>query len=115
MWRCQACGAYWPCQPARLALLIEYRHDRTALLIYLGGLMVEAGEQLGHATGRHERFLGWARVRGGTMFHVNHEPGAQSTPPTRSPCRPGAVAGTPAARAAGRPGDPVDGSRAGRA
>ncbi|MEW2382535.1 flavin reductase family protein [Micromonospora sp. NPDC047707] len=83
LWRCRACGAHWPCQPARLALLAEYRHDRPALLIYLGTLMAEASAQLaqlnGHAppTGLHERFLGWARARDGRMFHVNHEPGAE--------------------------------------
>ncbi|MET8362465.1 flavin reductase family protein [Micromonospora sp. NPDC005252] len=81
LWRCRGCGAPWPCQPARLALLADYRHDRTALLVYLGTLMVEAGDQLARLNGRpadlHERFLGWARGRGGTMFHVNHEPGAE--------------------------------------
>ena len=69
LWLCRNCGAAWPCQPARLALLVEYRHDRTALLIYLGVLMAEAAEQLGqlneHAVpdNLHERFLAWARVR----------------------------------------------------
>ncbi|WP_230689153.1 flavin reductase family protein [Micromonospora sp. WMMD558] len=62
---------------------MEYRHDRPALLIYLGTLMAEASAHLaqlnGHAppTGLHERFLGWARARDGRMFHVNHEPGAE--------------------------------------
>ncbi|GLZ56467.1 flavin reductase family protein [Micromonospora sp. NBRC 107095] len=81
LWRCRGCGAPWPCQPARLALLAEYRHDRVGLLVYLGALMAEAGAQLTRLHGRpadlHERFLGWARGRGGTMFHVNHEPGAE--------------------------------------
>ncbi|MFI5928686.1 flavin reductase family protein [Micromonospora sp. NPDC051543] len=81
LWRCRGCGAHWPCQPARLALLAEYRDDRTALLFYLGTLMAEAGDQLARLSGRpadlHARFLGWVRGRGGTMFHVNHEPGAE--------------------------------------
>ena len=81
LWRCRGCGALWPCQPARLALLAEYRDDRVGLLVYLATMMAEAGDQLARLDGRpadlHERFLGWARVRGGTMFHVNHEPGAQ--------------------------------------
>nr|WP_091265240.1 flavin reductase family protein [Micromonospora chaiyaphumensis] len=77
LWRCRACGAHWPCQPARLTLLAEYRTDRTALLLYLGRLMAEAGEQLSGGRDLHDRFLGWARGRGGTMFHVNHEPGAE--------------------------------------
>ncbi|WP_433121898.1 flavin reductase family protein [Micromonospora sp. CA-246542] len=81
LWRCRGCGAHWPCQAARLALLAEYRDDRTALLFYLGTLMAEAGDQLARLGGRpadlHARFLGWVRGRGGTMFHVNHEPGAE--------------------------------------
>ncbi|SCG48042.1 hypothetical protein GA0070613_1644 [Micromonospora inositola] len=69
LWRCRGCGAEWPCQPARLSLLVEYRDDRTALLVYLGTLMAEAGAQLpqlnGHAAPENltERFLSWARAR----------------------------------------------------
>ena len=51
LWRCRACGAEWPCQPARLALLVEYRADRTALLVYLSTLMAEAGAQLSQLNG----------------------------------------------------------------
>ncbi|OWU97313.1 hypothetical protein B5D80_31545 [Micromonospora wenchangensis] len=57
------------CQPAKLALLTEYRRDRTGLLVYLGTLMHEATNQLaqlhpGHPPARMtERFLSWARVR----------------------------------------------------
>ncbi|MFI2651874.1 flavin reductase [Micromonospora fulviviridis] len=69
LWRCRSCGAEWPCQPARLSLLVEYRGNRTGLLLYLGGLMTEAGEQLAqlnpdHVPDLHHRFLGWARARG---------------------------------------------------
>ncbi|WP_406043452.1 hypothetical protein OG799_04750 [Micromonospora sp. NBC_00898] len=70
LWRCRACGAEWPCPPARLALLVEYRDDRTALLVYLGTVMHEAGEQLAQLNGHArpadlaDRFLGWARARG---------------------------------------------------
>lgn len=69
LWRCRACGAEWPCQPARLSLLVEYREDRIALLVYLGTLMAEASAQLsqlnGHAAPENlaERFLSWARAR----------------------------------------------------
>ena len=69
LWRCRRCGAEWPCQPARLALLVEYRHDRTALLVYLSTLMAEAGAQLSQLNGSAaaadltERFLSWARAR----------------------------------------------------
>lgn len=69
LWLCRGCGAPWPCQPARLALLVEYRADRTALLIYLSTLMAEAGAQLSQLNGSAvaedltERFLTWARAR----------------------------------------------------
>ncbi len=68
LWRCRNCGAEWPCQPARLALLAEYRHDRTALLLFLGALMTEASGQLHqlHPDRRldlTERFMSWARGR----------------------------------------------------
>ncbi|WP_433386387.1 flavin reductase [Micromonospora sp. KLBMP9576] len=67
-WRCRNCGAEWPCQPARLGLLVEYRGDRTGLLLHLGGLMAEARAQLTQLNPErpldlHERFLGWARAR----------------------------------------------------
>lgn len=68
-WRCRVCGAAWPCSPARLALLGEYRENRTNLLIYLGTLMHEAMTDLAALHGRDapeglaERFLSWARAR----------------------------------------------------
>ncbi|WFE42596.1 flavin reductase [Micromonospora sp. WMMD998] len=69
LWRCRNCAAEWPCQPARLSLLVEYRGDRTALLLHLGTLMAEAAEHLarlnpGHVPDLHHRFLAWARARG---------------------------------------------------
>ncbi|MFF5172571.1 flavin reductase [Micromonospora sp. NPDC000089] len=69
LWRCRGCGAEWPCQPARLALLVEYREDRTALLVHLSTLMAEAGAQLAQLNGQvaperlTDRFLTWARAR----------------------------------------------------
>ena len=51
LWRCRGCGALWPCQPARLALLAEYRDDRVGLLVYLGTMMAEAGDQLARLNG----------------------------------------------------------------
>ncbi|MEU8264569.1 flavin reductase [Micromonospora sp. NPDC048999] len=68
-WRCRVCGAAWPCSPARLALLGEYRENRIGLLIYLGTLMQEARADLAGVTGQvapegmAERFLSWARAR----------------------------------------------------
>lgn len=46
LWLCRRCGAPWPCGPARLSLLVEYRGDRTALLFYLALLMQEATAHL---------------------------------------------------------------------
>ena len=64
-WRCRVCGAAWPCSPARLALLGEYREDRAALLIYLGTLLQEAMTDLADHDGQvlADRFLTWARGR----------------------------------------------------
>ncbi|MEV5820359.1 flavin reductase [Micromonospora haikouensis] len=68
LWRCRRCGAPWPCGPARLSLLVEYRGDRTALLFYLALLMQEATAHLtalnpasppGDLT---NRFLSWVRA-----------------------------------------------------
>ncbi|MEU8375942.1 flavin reductase [Micromonospora sp. NPDC048894] len=68
LWRCRNCGGEWPCQPARLGLLVEYRGNRTGLLVYLATLMTEAERQLTqlHPDRRDEltdRFLTWARAR----------------------------------------------------
>ncbi|MEH0938220.1 flavin reductase [Micromonospora psammae] len=69
-WRCQFCGIAWPCSPAKLRLLAEYRHDRVALTVYLATLQAEAADQLagsGHGTspaGLTDRFVSWARLRG---------------------------------------------------
>jgi hypothetical protein len=70
LWRCRNCGAEWPCQPARLSLLAEYRGNRTALIIYLSALMAEAQHQLAQLNPDRfpeltDRFLTWARARGG--------------------------------------------------
>ncbi|MEU1604419.1 flavin reductase [Micromonospora matsumotoense] len=63
------CGAARPCSPARLALLGEYREDRTALLFYLGTLSGEAMSDLAtlhDGVAPHdltERIVSWARAR----------------------------------------------------
>ncbi|MEW2382499.1 flavin reductase [Micromonospora sp. NPDC047707] len=68
-WRCAACGIAWPCSPAKLRLLGEYRTDRPALLIYLATLQAEAGDDLAALDGTtspidlNDRFISWARVR----------------------------------------------------
>ncbi|WP_080646738.1 flavin reductase [Salinispora arenicola] len=68
LWRCRACGADWPCQPARLALLVEYRGRTSALLTHLGNQLKAASDQLRQLNGRApdglaERFLAWTVVR----------------------------------------------------
>ncbi|MER7891966.1 flavin reductase [Micromonospora sp. NPDC094482] len=66
-WRCAACGIAWPCSPAKLRLLGEYRHDRAALTVYLATLQAEAAEELAALdqapppTDLTSRFLTWAR------------------------------------------------------
>ncbi|KAB1128514.1 flavin reductase [Micromonospora sp. NPDC049060] len=69
-WRCRACGIAWPCSPAKLRLLGEYRHDRAALTVHLATLQVEAAAQLvaldpGVSPAQlADRFVSWARPRG---------------------------------------------------
>ncbi|MET8281853.1 flavin reductase [Micromonospora sp. NPDC005174] len=62
-WRCRVCGAAWPCSPARLALLGEYRENRTGLLVYLATLLDEAAGDLPDSDRLTDRFLSWARAR----------------------------------------------------
>ncbi|MFY1597601.1 flavin reductase [Micromonospora sp. WMMD737] len=68
-WRCAACGIAWPCSAAKLRLLGEYRTDRTALLVHLATLQVEAADDLTDldatrpATDLSDRFTAWARPR----------------------------------------------------
>ncbi|WP_422736402.1 flavin reductase [Micromonospora sp. WMMD729] len=62
-WRCRVCGAAWPCSPARLALLGEYRENRTGLLIHLATLLDEATGDLADTAPLTDRFLTWARAR----------------------------------------------------
>ncbi|TCB97994.1 flavin reductase [Micromonospora zingiberis] len=63
-WRCRACGAAWPCSPAKLRLLAEHRGNLPGLMVYLARLYEEAGVHLGDipATSLHSRFIGWARA-----------------------------------------------------
>lgn len=69
LWKCRNCAADWPCQPAKQALLHEYDHDWVGLLLYLGGVMMEATDQLRqlneHAVpdDMPKRFMGWARPK----------------------------------------------------
>ncbi|PWR07376.1 flavin reductase [Micromonospora acroterricola] len=68
-WRCGTCGIAWPCSPAKLRLLAEYRLDRPALLIHLARLQTEAADNLAALNPNAppvdltERFTGWASAR----------------------------------------------------
>ncbi|MCZ7438706.1 hypothetical protein O7598_20005 [Micromonospora sp. WMMC241] len=46
LWLCRVCAAPWPCQPSRLLLLREYRHDRVGLSIYMAGCLFDATADL---------------------------------------------------------------------
>ena len=78
LFRCRECGGPWPCQPARLALLVAYRDDRPGLRIFLATRLLTAiGDQPRLAPiDLAIRFLGWlpplpaelAAVQGGTRL-----------------------------------------------
>ncbi|MFI6760698.1 flavin reductase [Micromonospora sp. NPDC050417] len=67
-WRCRACVADWPCGPARLALLHEFRGQRIALCLYLSGQYVDALKDFAEyapntsTKGLYERFVGWPPI-----------------------------------------------------
>jgi hypothetical protein len=68
VWRCRACAAPWPCQPAKLGLRIAYADDPAALTAHLRGLLAEA---VADRRGTHlrpiepavlrTRFIDWVR------------------------------------------------------
>ncbi|WP_243706222.1 hypothetical protein [Micromonospora sp. KC721] len=67
LWLCRVCAADWPCQPARLLLLMEYRRDRVALSVYLAGILFDATADLTRLNPQpepspaelFERFVAW--------------------------------------------------------
>ncbi|GAB3797048.1 hypothetical protein [Micromonospora zhanjiangensis] len=71
LWLCRACSENWPCPTARLKLKAEYGDDRTALIIYLCGLLHEAIEDMNRLHPDNgpdpgslfNRIVGWARPR----------------------------------------------------
>ncbi|MEN3608456.1 flavin reductase [Plantactinospora sp. ZYX-F-223] len=58
---CRACGAKWPCQPARLVLLHMYRDDRQGLRLHLARTMLTAlaDQPDSDALTLAVHFLGW--------------------------------------------------------
>ncbi|MCI4064307.1 hypothetical protein MRQ36_17565 [Micromonospora sp. R77] len=74
LWLCRVCAAPWPCQPARLLLLMEYRRDRPGLSVHLAGCLFDATADLlalnpnpGPSPAElFERFLAWTRGRPGS-------------------------------------------------
>lgn len=69
IWCCRTCGAPWPCGPARLALLAEYRDDPIGLSVYLCAMLHDAAGDLyrlnpydgPNPRELFERFVAWAR------------------------------------------------------
>ncbi|GAB3853778.1 hypothetical protein GCM10029963_45620 [Micromonospora andamanensis] len=67
-WRCHACGALWPCSPAKLRLLAEYKGNMPSLMVYLVTLREEAAEDLAELdsgerpANMHTRFTAWVPV-----------------------------------------------------
>ncbi len=63
LWLCRVCAAPWPCQPARLLLLLDYRRDRVALSIHMAGCLFDATADLLRANPNpadlFDRFIGW--------------------------------------------------------
>ncbi|MGK5742017.1 hypothetical protein [Micromonospora sp. URMC 103] len=68
LWLCRACGAPWPCAPAKLALVREYAGSHVTLCLYLSSLLQDAATDL-HLLDPHgapgpgqlyDRFIGWA-------------------------------------------------------
>ncbi|BCL14965.1 flavin reductase [Micromonospora sagamiensis] len=60
-WRCRACSAPWPCQPAKLHLLDLYADDRLGLMVDLGVTMAAALPDLPRDENLLNRFVRWAR------------------------------------------------------
>ncbi|MEQ4301231.1 flavin reductase [Plantactinospora sp. B6F1] len=59
--RCRTCGAPWPCQSARLALLLAYRDNPLGLFTYLATALHRARHDLPNRDSAElaVRFLGW--------------------------------------------------------
>ncbi|WP_405095747.1 hypothetical protein [Micromonospora sp. NBC_01412] len=75
-WLCRSCAASWPCGPARLDLLTEFRGHSIALAFYLAASMYQAMDDMHHLGSRpapgvlHTRFLGWLSPRRSPRPHA---------------------------------------------
>ncbi|GAA2717480.1 hypothetical protein [Micromonospora olivasterospora] len=90
LWRCRACGAEWPCSPARLRLLREYDGYRLSLAFYLVVMLNEAvqdAQRLGLSidlAAWYTRMVAWIRR---PEVPVENAPGV-TTPVTSATCGP---------------------------
>lgn len=76
IWLCRSCGAPWPCGPARISIINEFRHETSGLSIHLVGALFEDTKDLYKLNPQpgpdivelFVRFVGWAagakRVKG---------------------------------------------------
>jgi hypothetical protein len=61
LFRCRECGARWPCQPARLSLLVCYRDNPQGLRNFLSSrlLLARADQPRTDPAELTSRFLDW--------------------------------------------------------
>jgi hypothetical protein len=70
-WQCRVCHDPWPCEPAKLLLLMEYRQNMVSLSIYMAGIMTDAVQDMVRlhpnpgpdSAELFERFLAWTNPR----------------------------------------------------
>jgi hypothetical protein len=61
-WKCRSCEEPWPCEEAKIYLLIEYHDAPTSLGLYLSLQWRSASEELKNEAMSEElwlRFIGW--------------------------------------------------------
>ncbi|MFI7521542.1 hypothetical protein [Micromonospora globbae] len=104
-WRCRVCAAPWPCQPAKLALRVEYAHDPVGLSVYLCVLLHEAAgdwlrlrPQPPDPAELFARFVAWTRPVGadaerGRVDRLLDRAATAAPPPRSRGVRPGRAPG----------------------
>ncbi|MFC4089390.1 hypothetical protein [Micromonospora sp. GCM10011541] len=71
VWACKVCGDPWPCEPAKLLMLMEYRKHMIALAMYMGTHLHDAVADFMRlhpdtppdSTELFDRFLAWTNPR----------------------------------------------------